>query len=873
VKCWPILLLVGASSLFGQVIVESGKQAHLQVPGATAAVSLDQHIAETSLADNVLTVTGVDTGDTRVVALREGGIWEFSIHVAPGAPHYPPGFAEPEDPSKETGSIEMRFSTDEQHLETIVDLEDRGLLKTTQVHLATASFAAVGERSAFVPSAYYRVVSRHRDFTLLDRTVNESQLTLDNVVVRGIHLDQDDWHFHAGYTASADFADVLIPTEKELAAGLSANVWVTKNVTVTPAIYFLRSIDLTDGQQHSGLIASLRGDAAFSRYWKSRAEIAFGRGLAYAGEIHHNTVTSQLNATVMQRKLSFPSLRTSSLPGLSAAAYWTQLFSPRWSLYSGGSINDIVLQTIRQNSQIAFANLRYKFSRSWSVGTGFNYGMFAIAGSPAVKQLTLPQQVNFDHGRFGAGSEYRFATISDSFSNGAGFTETVNLKLHRLQLGGYFDWQRDALSVNSLSSQSPALQQALQRLGIVSVKPEQLAALLQDAAFLHTLGFASQAQIVTVPRRLQQGGSLTWSSAGAHPHQLSASVLSSTYQLFGAQTNMYSVTAAYNKQIGESNYLQTGYSLVQAGAAGREGQNHLVSISFRHTFSRASTMFAAERKTSINGTVFIDHARSGAYTVGSQPVTGAVVILDGEKRVVTDASGHFHFSVSEGNHEIQLQYHSDREHYFTTPPEAEVAGGSSVDFGIAFSQTDLWGYIQDDTGSGLGNVKLQVKSAFGNRTLSTDQSGKFDLPDVEPGSYQIEVDRESVGLGYSTDTLAPIEVRTTAVSAPHPVLKIPAVRIFTGKVTIYSPSAERYVPVAGATLRIAQLGRTTTTNAQGRFVFSGLPAGDLEVTLAEAQSSLHLTIRLPARPVTLQRDFRISSLNGEIASNAGIESR
>jgi hypothetical protein len=135
------------------------------------------------------------------------------------------------------------------------------------------------------------------------------------------------------------------------------------------------------------------------------------------------------------------------------------------------------------------------------------------------------------------------------------------------------------------------------------------------------------------------------------------------------------------------------------------------------------------------------------------------------------------------------------------------------------------------------------------------------------------VDPESVELGYSTEELGPIAIRATGSSTPHPVFRIPAMRTFTGRVTVYDPFAGSYVAVKGAALRIALLGRDTHTDNDGRFALSGLPAGDLDMTLTAAQSSLHVTIHLPPQPVTLRRDFQISSLNGEIASAMGGESR
>ena len=134
----------------------------------------------------------------------------------------------------------------------------------------------------------------------------------------------------------------------------------------------------------------------------------------------------------------------------------------------------------------------------------------------------------------------------------------------------------------------------------------------------------------------------------------------------------------------------------------------------------------------------------------------ALVTLDDRRTAMTDSQGHFRFSgVNAGDHRIRLEYNSGRQHYFTTPQDATVAGGSTINFGIAFSTIDLWGYVEDDAGHGLEKVKLQIIGASGKIVTATNTSGKFILPDVEPGNYQIQVDPESVPIGYSTVDLEP----------------------------------------------------------------------------------------------------------------------
>ena len=851
-----------------QISVPSGK--HTQVPtlDTTSAVSLDLHIAEVSLDSGLLTIKGVDPGDTIVVAMGENGLRKISVHVSPGPPMYPPGFIPPHNSGNDNGSYEFRYSSDRQQFENIIDLSSQNAAgETTQLHFVSATYAGEPKPTTFVPSAYYRIATRDTDLTLLDQTVNESPLTLQNVVVRGVHIRDGDWRFHAGYTTSADFADVFIPTEKEFAAGVSHTTALESFLSITPGIYFLRSIDLANGEQRSAFIGSLFFNADFSPTWHLKAEAADGRGLAYAGELHHESDRSKLHARIMDRKLDFPALRTSALPGLNGDASWTQFLTSRLSLFSGASVNNVDLNRIQQDSQSAFTNLRLKLSPAWSLGTGANYGAFTTVGAFSAKTLTLPQQINYDQSHFGVGFQYEFASASDSFSNGSGLRQTARMNWGRFQIGEYVDLQKDALSVSALFSQLPALQQELQKLGITAVTPEQLALLLQEAAFLQSLGLASTAQIVTVPRRLQEGGNLTWSSSGPRPHQLSLSLIADHNQFTTYNSRDYNLTGAYSKQISNSNQVQVSWSVIDSDITGRQILSPLVSASFRHTFSRAPVMSWKQENTVINGVVFIDSTRRGSYEAGMETISKAIVILDGERATSTDSAGLFRFSgVCAGNHRIQLQYKSPREHYFTSPQDTVVAGGASVNFGIAFPKTDLWGYVEDDTGNGLANVKLQITGTFGEHSAITDTAGKFILPDVQPGNYRLEVDPESVAFGYSMENLVAAEVSVTAASFTHPVLKIPAVRVLIGTVTVYDPVAQNYVPVKDAEVSIPRLDRFATTNAAGRFTLAGLPAGDLEIKLVAGQSSLTHTINMPVRPATLRNDFTISSLTGEIAA-------
>jgi hypothetical protein len=76
-----------------------------------------------------------------------------------------------------------------------------------------------------------------------------------------------------------------------------------------------------------------------------------------------------------------------------------------------------------------------------------------------------------------------------------------------------------------------------------------------------------------------------------------------------------------------------------------------------------------------------------------------------------------------------------------------------------------------------------------------------------------------------------------------------------GSVQTYDTARETYVPVAGATVELRELNRTSTTNRAGGYVFRDMPSGTFtvlvngqrydEVELSVAPQVLRHEIRLP----------------------------
>jgi hypothetical protein len=113
----------------------------------------------------------------------------------------------------------------------------------------------------------------------------------------------------------------------------------------------------------------------------------------------------------------------------------------------------------------------------------------------------------------------------------------------------------------------------------------------------------------------------------------------------------------------------------------------------------------------------------------------------------------------------------------------------------------------------------------------------------------------------------------TASSISHLLIKILAIRVLTGTVTVYDAAAGRYIPVKGAMVSIPKLSKSVTTGGSGTFTITGLTPGDLEVTVVAGRSTFNQTINVPIHPVTITDDFRVSSLDGQIVSTLAIASR
>jgi hypothetical protein len=89
-------------------------------------------------------------------------------------------------------------------------------------------------------------------------------------------------------------------------------------------------------------------------------------------------------------------------------------------------------------------------------------------------------------------------------------------------------------------------------------------------------------------------------------------------------------------------------------------------------------------------------------------------------------------------------------------------------------------------------------------------------------------------------------------------MQVRAVRVVSGKVTVYDRQALKPVPLPGATVRMTDLSLEVRTGADGAYVFRNLPAGTHTLAVVYSGKEVVSTIVVPADPANI-RDVDIDA--------------
>ena len=210
--------------------------------------------------------------------------------------------------------------------------------------------------------------------------------------------------------------------------------------------------------------------------------------------------------------------------------------------------------------------------------------------------------------------------------------------------------------------------------------------------------------------------------------------------------------------------------------------------------------------TTVTGTV--TNAGTGA------PLADATVAGTGFS-TTTDSNGNFTLTdVPPGPQTLTVS----RSGFSPTTKTVTVVAGTSVSAGaIPLTPLPAFGTITGTvTNASVGAPPLSGATVAGTGfSTTTDSNGNFTLTGLPPGPQTLTVSRP----GFSPTTKTVTVVAGTSVSAGAiPLTPLPAFGTITGTVINASTGA----PLFGATVAVASISITTTTDSNGNFTLAGI---------------------------------------------------
>jgi hypothetical protein len=241
------------------------------------------------------------------------------------------------------------------------------------------------------------------------------------------------------------------------------------------------------------------------------------------------------------------------------------------------------------------------------------------------------------------------------------------------------------------------------------------------------------------------------------------------------------------------------------------GARNSVDVALRHSFDDLPRL----GRGGISGAVTLDDGT---------PLAGVDVQLDAARATKTDARGRYAFAgVDTAKHQVTA--HLPRaDAYFTGASRVDAGAGEVVNFGMAFAAERLAGRVVSDAGIGIGGVRVVIVAGARRFAATTDSTGAFAVMGPR-GDWSAEIDSDALPDGYTLGGK----------------LALNAIRTITGQV----------VDGAFAEVEAHPVGHRITADAEGRFAFRALPAGDITLVARAGTRVATRTITLPPEPATV----------------------
>ena len=134
------------------------------------------------------------------------------------------------------------------------------------------------------------------------------------------------------------------------------------------------------------------------------------------------------------------------------------------------------------------------------------------------------------------------------------------------------------------------------------------------------------------------------------------------------------------------------------------------------------------------------------------------------------------------------------------------------------------GFVYNKTLSGSSAVSGVAVKLDNSRTVTTDQNGKFRFVEVPEGNHLVALAIEKLPAEYDPGHRREVSVRVLPAKAARAELDVASLTSLSGVVT--SPTGISAQDIA---VRLLPIGRFTSTQEDGNFVFYNVPEGEYEI--------------------------------------------
>lgn len=832
--------------------VSAGAQERMPVPGLTAAYSLDPDCAEAQVDSGfVVVLSGRRACATHVVAVTaEYGVSQIDVTVWARRIQWQTDKAARERARRiaESGSFSSFYSSNPAEFQSSIDLSRSEAGRSTRVTATLANgygFSPLQRRTA-LPTASIQFDAGPNVFTLLDSRVEQSPLTLDDIVVRGLHVQNGAWFLHAGVVSLSGFRQSLVErsVDKTVSAGyrfkLTPHSGVTSNLQWISA-----SSQYVAGR--SGVIGSVVYDYEQPERLRLQAEIGAAPRPGGSALLEFDGTTDRLRLAVRATPARFPGLSTGRSRGTQAVGSWTRRLTETLGLDVSGSHDTYaLLDGTSQSNASGTARIEWRIAKPVSVSGGLSGAQFSRRNDPSVNSISTPVAVSLDTRWIGNTVQYQFGRNRGSELGSHSIRETLRMSLRSLTLNLTGTRQTQAPTVGFLLSGMPWLRQALLTSGIAAQTPEQIQDFVRDHADLIAGGYVRNLDINVSPLRRQVGGIANWTAPRRFMSVRAEWRWDDDQRVTGRSTSV-------TKDLRLSVRLNRQTDLLLAGSLfeSRIAQIGLIrvsvlSIGLSTRFVNVPDILRPSRGH-LQGVVFLDAAGLGRYEASLTGIAGAVVVLDGVRRTRTNASGRYAFSyVPAGAHSLEVIVASGDPHVFTTPPHVDTDENATVNFGIGRRKAIIFGDVKNDAGKPLGNIMVHIAGSS-SRDLRTSSAGQFSANDLDAGQYTVTIDPDSLPPSYAVDKLEPRLVSTQAGEPVRADFNIRALRSISGQISCAGASLD----TEKLTLRIESRPPPVAIDNEGRFRATDLQAGSLLLIATYRGAELRRIVDVPMDPATV----------------------